>query len=257
MNVPKVDSAAKEQLSTNERHFNLTSKLTSSLLESPIPNVELINNLVLYQDRRAISRILFLSELYGLIENLHGSVFEFGTRYGANTSILTSLRGIHEPYNHNRKIITFDTFEGFPIKHSSLDPTEVELGDYGVPSGYENHLETILSVHEQLAPLEQIKKFEIIKGNVLNTLPEYLTNHQETIIAMAYLDFDLYDPTITALKHIEPFLTPGAVIAFDEINVEEWPGETTALREWLGDRNMSIKHSAFRANAGYVIFDRN
>ena len=59
MNVPKVDSAAKEQLSTNERHFNLTSKLTSSLLESPIPNVELINNLVLYQDRRAISRILF------------------------------------------------------------------------------------------------------------------------------------------------------------------------------------------------------
>ena len=43
------------------------------------------------------------------------------------------------------------------------------------------------SVHEQLTSLEQIKKFEIIKGNVLNTLPEYLTNHQETIIAMAYL----------------------------------------------------------------------
>ena len=104
MNDPKIDSAAKEQQLKNERHHRLTSALARSLFESPIPDNELSNNLVVYQDRRAISRILFINELYELIKGLHGSVFEFGTRYGANTSILTSLRGIHEPYNYNRKI---------------------------------------------------------------------------------------------------------------------------------------------------------
>ena len=52
------------------------------------------------------------------------------------------------------------------------------------------------------------------------------------------------------------YLSDGAIIGFDEINVKSWPGETKALREWIGDRNMQIKHSNHRAAAGYVRFKR-
>ena len=38
---------------------------------------------------------------------------EFGVRWGQNLITLNNLRGIYEPFNHSRKIIGFDTFEGF------------------------------------------------------------------------------------------------------------------------------------------------
>ncbi len=34
-------------------------------------------------------------------------------RYRASLAILSNFRGIYEPYNFSRKIIGFDTFEGF------------------------------------------------------------------------------------------------------------------------------------------------
>ncbi len=39
---------------------------------------------------------------------------EFGVKWGQNLALFQSFRGMYEPYNHNRKIIGFDTFEGFP-----------------------------------------------------------------------------------------------------------------------------------------------
>ena len=56
------------------------------------------------------------------------------------------------------------------------------------------------------------------------------------------------------LKLIENFLSPGAIIAFDEINDENWPGETVALREWLNGRSMKIFHSKYKSAAGYIEF---
>ena len=38
-------------------------------------------------------------------------------------------------------------------------------------------------------------------------------------------------------------------------NVEEFPGETKAFREVLGTNKFKIIHSAFRSNAGYIVFE--
>ena len=249
-------SDVREQKHLNEEYFNTNLSLINELFDSPVPKEELSRNLFLYQDRRALSRFLFLNDLYLKSMQLHGSIFEFGARYGVNTSIFTSLRGIHEPFNHNRKIVSFDTFSGFPTVDKGKDSVGAKIGDFGVPNFYEEHLEKILTIHEKLAPLEQIKKFELVKGDVTKTLGPYLENRQETIISLAYFDFDLYRPTIASLNAIEPFLSPNAIIAFDEINVLEWPGETKALREWVGNRNMQINHSNYRAAAGYLVYNR-
>ena len=43
-----------------------------------------------------------------------------------------------------------------------------------ITDGYEEELEEILSIQEQFSPLDHIKKFEIIKGDIIKTLPKYL-----------------------------------------------------------------------------------
>ena len=250
----KQSSDAKVNRQYNENDFNTRLTLGDTLFGSPIPKDELMANLALYIDRRLLSRYLFINELYQQILDIHGSIFEFGVRYGQNFALLTSLRGIHEPYNHNRKLVGFDTWEGFP-KVSDQDNVQLwEEGDFSVPKGYETYLSKIIAHHESMAPIEQIQKFELIKGDATKTIHGYLEKHQETIIALAYFDFDIYEPTKVCLEAILPYLSKGAVIGFDEINVEEWPGETKALREIFGNR-FKIKHSKYRANAGYIVFE--
>lgn len=238
----------------NAKDFDNRMGIYDLLKNAPIPEDEIMNNIGLFLDRRIISRFLFIQEMYEHILPIHGSIFEFGVRYGQNLSLFTSMRGIFEPYNYNRKILGFDTWEGFPDTHDKDDKNMWKKGDFSVPKGYESFLETVLLKHEQMAPIENIKKFELVKGDATQKIVEYLNNHQETIISLAYFDFDIYKPTRDCLEAIIPYLSKGAVIGFDEINVQEWPGETTALREILGNK-FQIRHSKYRANAGYIIFE--
>jgi hypothetical protein len=63
---------------------------------------------------------------------------------------------------------------------------------------------------------------------------EYLDANEQTVIALAYFDVDLYAPTKEVLGAITPYLTRGSILAFDELAHRGWPGETAALRDALG-----------------------
>jgi hypothetical protein len=102
----------KSQASTDE--VDAYRALVALLQSSPIPPAEILANLALYLPRSALSQILFMSHLYSSILSVHGMVIEFGNRWGRNLALFSSLRNIFEPHNYGRKIVGFDTFEGFP-----------------------------------------------------------------------------------------------------------------------------------------------
>ena len=87
-------------------------------------------------------------------------------QWGATLATLISLRGMFEPFNHARRIIGFDTFEGF-ASVSAEDHDFSKSGQYTVQNGYELKLEQILSMHEELAPISHVKKFELILIGIL------------------------------------------------------------------------------------------
>ena len=87
------------------------------------------------------------------------------------------------------------------------------------------------------------------------TLPQYLKDHPETIIAFAYFDFDIYEPTKVCLESILPHLTKGSVIGFDELNYATFPGETIALKEVLGLNKYKIHHSMYEPLCSYIIIE--
>jgi len=223
----------------------------------PIPENEILNNLGLFINRQNWSRILFLHELYKKIITVPGNIFEFGTRFGQIMSFYTSLRGIYEPYNWSRKIIGFDTFEGFPNEPNEKDGvhTATAKGSYSTKKNYEGILEKILKYHESENPISHIKKFEIVKGDIEKTLDEHLKKNPQTVIALAYVDFNLYEPTKYCLEKIKPFLTKGSVIAFDDFNHHAFPGETIAIREILGLDKISIKRVPYQPWGAYTIIE--
>ena len=94
-----------------------------------------------------------------------------------------------------------------------------------------------------------------MQGDATLTLPAYLSDHPETVIALAYFDFDLYKPTRDCLQAIEPYLTKGSVLAFDELNTPEFPGESIALREVLGLSRYAIRRDPSNPLTSYLIVE--
>src|SRR5690606_22947424 len=187
MTAPKIHTLGGSTAAEKDNKHQLAARLRSAA----IPNGELLDNLGLYLTRQSLSRINFMQKIYEMIVPVHGVVMEFGVRWGQHMALFSMLRGIHEPINYTRRIVGFDTFAGFPSV-SSEDGAKVKEGDYSVAAGWKENLERILDFHEQNAPIPHKKKYELVQGDATKTLPAYLADHPETIVALAYFDFDLY-----------------------------------------------------------------
>lgn len=223
---------------------------------SPIPADQILSNMGLFLNSKALSRLLFINHLYEQIVDVMGVVMEFGTRWGPNLGQFAALRGIYEPFNRHRKIIGFDTFAGFP-KIDSKDGSSdmMEVGHLTVPENYRDYLEKTLEFQERGNPLSHIKKFELCEGDATKTLPKYLIDNPETIIALAYFDFDVYEPTKICLEAIKPRLVKGSVLGFDELNDPDSPGETLALMEVFGLNNIQLKRFPYTSRTSYFVVE--
>jgi hypothetical protein len=196
-----------------------------------------------------------MHDIYKQITKVHGIVCEFGVFWGQNLALFELFRSMYEPYSYNRKIVGFDTFEGFvTLNQNDGDSTIIKHGAYSTAPGYETTLAQILDCHENNAPISHIKKYELVKGDASLTVKKYLNDNPETIIALAYFDLDLYQPTKDCLQAILPHLTKGAIIGFDELNYHDFPGETVAFQEVLGVNNYTVHQLPNNHNLSYVVF---
>jgi hypothetical protein len=229
-------------------------KLLELSRRSPIPETETLANLGLFHNRISLARLLFMNRLYLKALNTHGVIMEFGVRWGNNLALFNEFRNIYEPYNQTRKIIGFDTFGGFPsVTEQDGSSPVARVGALSVTPGYETYLEEVLLAHEQLGPRSHIKRHELVKGDVVETLPAYLNDHPETIIALAFFDLDLYEPTRKTLEVIRPYLAKNSVVGFDELVLDEFPGETQALKEAWGLTNCEIVRDPISPQQSYLI----
>ena len=241
---------------TSERERELRRDFVELFKRTPIPDDELLAQLGLYLNRQTLSRILFLHELYAQIVDVPGIVVELGVRWGQNLALFASFRGMEEPFNHTRRIVGFDTWSGFPeTSAEDGDAPIASTGAYSVPEGYEDYLREVLAYHEQESPLSHLEKFELVKGDAVTTVPRYLEERPETVIALAYFDFDLFEPTRASLEAIRPHLVRGSVLGFDQLGSRNFPGETLALRETLGLERLRLHRSRYAAQASYAVLE--
>lgn len=222
----------------------------------PIPGDELLSNLGLFLNSKNLSRILFFDYIYRQILDVQGKVFEFGVRWGQNTALFLALRGIYEPFNRHRKVVGFDTFKGFPsISKKDGSSDLMKPGNLSVLENYIEYLTKIMEIQEKGNPLSHIKKFELIPGDATVEVEKYLGSHPETILALVYFDFDLYEPTRKCLELVRPYLVKGSVLGFDELNDPDSPGETIALREVFGLNNVKLKRFRYASRVSYFVVE--
>ncbi len=224
--------------------------------ERPMPDEELLICLGLYMRSSGLAKILFVNEAYELIIDQPGIIVEFGTWWGQNLVLFENLRAIYEPFNQSRRIIGFDTFEGYSeISDKDIASDTIKVGGYKVASDYFEYLEHLIDYHEKNNVLAAVKKHEIVKGDVSKTAPAYFKENDAVVIALAYFDMALYEPSKAALEAIKPHLVPGSVLMLDELNNRDYPGETRAFKEVFKDVVYRVKKSRYMTDRTFVIVE--
>jgi hypothetical protein len=220
----------------------------------PFSDKLLLTNFGLFARASALAKIFFLHEAYQLVKNLPGDIYVFGVWLGQDLVLLESMRAMLEPYNASRTLVGFDTFSGYEgISEQDSISDVIKPEGYGVPNNYVNYLDELLAYHRSENTMGHVIRHRLIAGDVCKTTPEYVQQHSESIVALAYFDLALYEPTLAALHAIEERLIPGSVIAFDELNDPRYPGETQAFREWIGQRACKIVRSGVLPDRTFVI----
>ena len=67
-----------------------------------------------FVSRQNLSTFLAKNEIFKRIVNIHGNIIECGVFKGTGLMTWAQLSAIYEPLNHYRRVIGFDSFEGFP-----------------------------------------------------------------------------------------------------------------------------------------------
>lgn len=257
--MPPVPTTLTTPNGTLETRHSAKDKTSYSLteeafLKSTVPLVDKLEAFPRFATKRSVARFLVKHELFKKILNTTGVVVECGVFNGAGLFSWAQLSNIYEPTNYTRKIIGFDTFSGFPDVEESIDNAGVLKSKAGDLCGSNlDELMTSTLKYNSERHLSHISNIELVPGDFLKTSGEYLSQNPHTIISLLYLDFDLYEPTKRALEVFLPRMPKGAIVAFDEINCDSFPGETKALDEVMGIKNYTISRFPTDPWISYIV----
>jgi hypothetical protein len=235
--VPAGTSAQRHS-ERDQRGYELVRDAFAASTLDPLEKLEAFPR---FATKRSLARFLAKAELFQKALHVAGSVVECGVFNGAGLFTWAQLSSIYEPVNHTRKIIGFDTFTGFP------SVTDADHGDGHVWQPGDLCGDELAALRLSVEKLDaeralgHIPQIDLVAGDFCETAPAYVAANPHLVVALLYLDFDLYEPTKVALETFLPRMPKGALLCFDELNCANFPGETQALLEAVGLRGLALR----------------
>ena len=240
-----------------ERDRDYLSGLHGYFPQSLGTDVDKLRHFSKYVPRQDLSLLLAKNEVFREVVDVHGAIIECGVYLGSGLMTWAQLSAIYEPYNHNRRVLGFDTFTGFTDvgekDSSTTNEPWARVGGLSAPA-YED-LQECIRLYDLNRPLGHVPRVTLVQGDATLTIPEYVQDNRHLIVALLYLDFDVYEATKVAIETFLPRMPKGAVIAFDELNHSAWPGETLAAMDTVGLRNLRIRRFPYTPNICYAVLD--
>jgi hypothetical protein len=194
-----------------------------------------------------LARILAIGDLFSKIIDKPGVIIDLGTWRGQTAVLCENFRAIYEPLHFNRRIICFDTFEGYKGFSDHDKATNLHReGTYGVGGAdYSSLLSRILQLHERCNAMgHNHGKHKVIAGDVRETLPRFFASEPNEVVALAFFDLNCLEPTEAALGVVLQKLIPGGICAFWQLTRPSVPAEGTVYASTILDK---VAHKLYRS----------
>lgn len=153
------------------------------------------NGYFISADDKRIGKFIVHLELYKKITHLPGAVVECGVFKGNSFFEWVHFRNILET-QASRKIVGFDAFGEFPKTDFKDDKQKRQAFIDEAGSGI-----TLEQMQKALA-YKRTENYELIKGDINQTLPKYCKDNPWLKIALLHIDTDIYEPAVTILENM-------------------------------------------------------
>jgi macrocin-O-methyltransferase TylF-like protien len=230
-------------------------KIEAIFCESPDTVEEKLEAFPRYVRRQHLKRFLAMYEIFKLALPVKGSVIECGVFRGFGLMSWAKMSTILEPENLTRRIYGFDTFEGFPDVHDKDGNALASPAAGDLRASSFDELTQLIHEYDRDRFLGHIPKVELVRGDLVKTIPEFLQSHSHLVVSLLFLDCDLYEPTKAAIEAFVPRMPKGAILAFDELDNPIWPGETLAVLESLGIHQLRLQRLPWDPYISYAILE--
>lgn len=242
--MKKFRTAVEEEVGGNiERIFNASTDPVAVKLE----------NFPKYVRRQQLKRFLALYEIFKVVLPVKGSVVDCGVFRGFSFMSWAKLSAMLEPENLTRRIYGFDTFAGFPSVSEQDRNAVVDITEGGLAASSFDELQSLIGEFDKDRFLGHVDKAHLVKGDVCDTIPRFILEHPHLLVSLLFIDLDLYEPTKCALQHFLPRMPKGAVVAFDELDNPQWPGETLAAIEEFTSRRLELRRLEWDPYIAYAV----
>lgn len=192
------------------------------------------NTLLMSSDTSRLQKILVRYELFKISSSVPGDIVECGVFKGAGWMYWLKLLHLYS-HGEQKRVLGFDVFSNFAT--SLLDYEEKSAKDFTSEAEFEGVDPEDLLTEARMAGFSN---GELIGGDVVETIPNYAAKNPGFRISLLNLDFDTYHGTKVALETFYEFLSPGAVVVFDEYGKRGW-GESDAVDEFLKNKNEKLE----------------
>ncbi|MDE3059659.1 MAG: class I SAM-dependent methyltransferase [Pseudomonadota bacterium] len=205
---------------SSEESISARNELMQRLFSYPATDEERERSLGLFIRGSLMARFLAIHDIYRQIINKPGIILDIGTWRGQTAVLCENFRAIYEPLNFNRRIVCFDTFEGYAgyDEKSYVTPLH-NNGTYSVGKDYAEYLRQLLALHEKNNAMgHNSGKHKVIAGDCRQTIPGFFAEHKNEFVALAFFDVNAYAPTYEAFEAVYQRLIPGGIAAFWQIS---------------------------------------
>ncbi|MCP4213033.1 MAG: dTDP-6-deoxy-L-hexose 3-O-methyltransferase [bacterium] len=175
-------------------------------------------------------------EFFKMVLELPGDIVECGVFQGTGALYWARMIELFNPTSR-RKVIGFDTFEGYPETMKGEQDKKTSQ-DFISVTEYKGC--TPDEIMGKAAKLGLEHRIELVKGDAVKTIKGYVEKNPGFRAALLNLDFDIHEPTMAALENIYPRIVPQGIVVFDEYAVHEWE-ESNAADLYFKGKNVVYK----------------
>jgi hypothetical protein len=209
-------------------------------------NFEYENGFYATANASRFSKFITHLEFFKQTSNVRGEIVEFGIFKGNSFFRWIKFRDLLEQ-TFSRKIIGFDIFGDFPEANFDDDKAKrnafVEETNGGVSISFEE-------MNDLLNKQGLNENVDIIKGDILVTLDDYLEKNPHLKISLLHIDVDLYEPSKHILEKLFDRVTKGGIIIFDDYGA--FAGTNKAVDDFFNN-NIEVKKLSFSHAISYII----
>lgn len=211
------------------------------------------NSFIFSPDTRVLGKLIARALLFQQVKEVPGDVVECGVFKGSGILSWLKIKKIFAP-NSFKKVIGFDYFDTNSLLNSLSGNDQVRMGELFSERNYEHEKAAEQLLEEQIISAGFSKNdYELVKGDICKTAPEFAAQRPGFRISLLYIDLDIEEPTYDTLNAFWDKVSVGGVVAFDEYAVHQW-SESEGADRFFKDKNVQIKTTTdFFCPIAYVV----